>query len=191
MASQISANDLEKKLYIEMDGQPYFVLDVKFATPTARGASTMAKARVRNLLNGAVLDKTFKTSEKFNIADVEKVPAVLQYVAGNEYHFMDNETYEEFMLTAEKLGDQKLYLKENQEMLALKLNGTVVSLELPVYVELAITETDPSIKGASISGRSTKRAKLETGLEVQAPLYAEEGTVLRVNTETGEASGRA
>jgi elongation factor P len=151
----------------------------------------MVKAKVRNLLNGAVQDKTFKTSEKFNVPDVEKVPAVFQYRMENAYHFMDNTSYEEFSLTAEKLGEQKLYLKENQEMLALKLNGSVVSLELPVYVELAITETDPSVKGASISGRSTKKAKLETGLEVQAPLYAEIGTVLRVNTETGEASGRA
>ena len=189
--SQISASELEKKLYIEVEGQPYFVLDVKFATPSARGASTMVKAKVRNLLNGAVLDKTFKTSEKFEVPDVEKVPAVFQYITGFEYHFMDNIAYEEFMLTAEKLGDQKFYLKENQEMLALKLNGVVASLELPVYVELAITETDPAIKGASISGRSTKRAKLETGLEVQAPLYAETGTVMRVNTETGEISGRA
>ena len=189
--SQISANELEKKLYIEMDGQPYYVLDIKYATPTARGASTMAKARVRNLLNGAVLDKTFKTSEKFNVPDVEKVPAVFQYISGNDYHFMDNVAYEEFSLTAGKLGEQKLYLKENQEMLALKLNGTVVSLELPVYVELAITETDPVVKGISASGRSLKKAKLETGLEVLAPLYAEIGTVVRVNTETGEVSGRA
>jgi len=189
--SEISAGELEKKLYVNVDGQPYFVLDVKFATPTARGASTMVKARVRNLLNGAVQDKTFKTSEKFQVPDVEKVPAVFQYITGSEYHFMDNVAYEEFMLTAEKLGEQKLYLKENQELLALKLNGTVVSLELPVYVELTIAETDPSIKGASISGRSTKKAKLETGLEVQAPLYAEVGTILRVNTETGEVSGRA
>jgi len=189
--SEISASELEKKLYIEVDGQPYFVLDVKFATPSARGASTMVKAKVRNLLSGAVLDKTFKTSEKFEVPDVEKVPAVFQYITGSEYHFMDNVAYEEFMLTAEKLGEQKLYLKENQELLALKLNGVVVSLELPVYVELAITETDPSIKGASISGRSTKKAKLETGLEVQAPLYADIGTIMRVNTETGEVSGRA
>ena len=138
-----------------------------------------------------VLDKTFKTSEKFEIPDVEKVPAVFQYLSGNEYHFMDNVSYEEFVFTAEKLGTQKFYLKENQEMLALKLNGTVVSLEFPVYVELAIAETDPSLKGASISGRSTKKAKLETGLEVQAPLYADIGTILRVNTETGEVSGRA
>jgi len=189
--SEISAGELEKKLYIEVDGQPYFVLDVKFATPTARGASTMVKAKVRNLLNGAVLDKTFKTSEKFEVPDVEKVPAVFQYITGSEYHFMDNVAYEEFMLTAEKLGEQKLYLKENQEVLALKLRGAVVSLELPVYVELAITETDPVVKGISASGRSLKKAKLETGLEVQAPLYAEAGTVLRVNTETGEVSGRA
>jgi len=189
--SEISASELEKKLYINVDGQPYLVLDVKFATPSARGASTMVKAKVRNLLNGAVLDKTFKTSEKFDVPDVEKVPAVFQYISGAEYYFMDNESYEAFMLTAGKLGEQKFYLKENQEVIALKLNGSVVSLELPVYVELAITETDPVVKGISASGRSLKKAKLETGLEVQAPLYAEIGTVVRVNTETGEVSGRA
>src|SRR5512140_64664 len=121
--SEISASELEKKLYIEVDGQPYFVLDVKFATPSARGASTMVKTKVRNLLNGAVLDKTFKTSEKFEVPDVEKVPAVFQYITGSDYHFMDNVAYEEFTLTAEKLGEQKLYLKENQEVLALKLRG--------------------------------------------------------------------
>ncbi len=189
--AQLLASDFAKKLYIEIDSQPYLITDVSFAAPSARGASTMVRAKVRNLLTGAVLDKTFKTGEKFNVPNVDKIPAVFQYVLGNEYHFMDNETYESFMFTAEKLGEQKFYLKENQELQALKLNGFVVSLELPVYVELAIVEIDPAIKGASISGRSTKRAKLETGLEVQAPLYAEVGTILRVNTETGEAAGRA
>ncbi|MFZ5801527.1 MAG: elongation factor P [Candidatus Omnitrophota bacterium] len=189
--SQILASELEKKLYIEVNGQPFYVLDVKFAAPSARGASTMVKVRVRNILTGAVLDKNFKTGEKFEIADVEKVPAVFQYADGSTCHFMDNATYEAFALSAEKLGDQRAYLKENQDVIALKLNGAVVSLELPVYVELAIVETDPVVKGISASGRSLKRAKLETGLEVQAPLYAEPGTVVRVNTETGEVSGRA
>lgn len=189
--SQVSANELEKKLYIWIEGLPYFVLDVRFSSPTARGASTMVKSKVRNLLTGAVLDKTFKTSEKFDLADVEKVPAVFSYASGSDYCFMDNVTFEQFSLSAEKLGDQRFYLKENLEVQALKLNGAVVSLELPVYVELTVTETDPVMKGTSSSGRSMKKAKLETGIEAQVPLYIEPGTSVRVNTETGEVSGRA
>ena len=191
MSSQVTANELEKKLYIFVDGIPFFVLDVKFTAPTARGASTMVKAKLRHLLNGTVLDKTFKTGEKFDIADVEKVPAAFQYASGSDYIFMDNVSYEQFTLSAEKLAEQRFYLKENLEVQALKLNGSVVSLELPVYVELIVSEADPVIKGTSATGRSTKRAKLETGIEVQVPPYIEAGNVVRVNTETGEVSGRA
>jgi elongation factor P len=188
---QVSAGDLEKKQNIVVDGTPYAVLDVVFSTPSARGASTMVKARIRNLLNGTVQDKTFKTGEKFEEADVEKTPAAFLYRSGETYHFMDNATYEEFALSGEKLGDQKCYLKENLELAALKYNGTVVSLELPAVVELSIRETEPSIKGASASGRSGKKAVLETGLTVLVPLYVETGTLVRVNTQTGEVSGRA
>ncbi|OQA56119.1 MAG: Elongation factor P [Candidatus Omnitrophica bacterium ADurb.Bin277] len=189
--SQVTAKELEKKLYIYIEGTPYFVLDVKFASPTARGASTMAKARVRNLLTGTVLDKNFTTSEKFDIADVEKTPVAFLYASGEEYCFMDNTTYEQFSLGAQKLGDQRYYLKEGFETQALKLNGRVISIEFPVYVELAVTETDPALRGATAQGRSLKNAKLETGIEVQVPSYIEAGDIVRVNTETGEVSGRA
>lgn len=187
----IAANELKKKLYILVDAVPYLVLDVQFASPSARGASTMVKARLRNLLNGTVQDKNFKSGEKFQEPDVEKGPAAFLYVAEPDYHFMDNTTYEQFALNTDKLGEQRFYLKEGLEVQAMKFNGAVVSLELPAVVELAISETEPSIKGTSSSGRSTKRAKLETGLEVQVPLYIEPGTVVRVNTQTGEVSGRA
>ncbi|MCM8774778.1 MAG: elongation factor P [Candidatus Omnitrophica bacterium] len=188
---QITANELEKKIYLLLEGQPHMVLEVQFTTPSARGASALAKVRVRNLLTGAVQDKTFKTGEKFNVPDVEKIPAVFLYAANTDYHFMDNTTYEEFELTGEKLGEQKYYLKENTELQALKYNGAVISLELPAVVELRVIQTDPPLKGASASGRSTKKAILETGLEVQVPLYIEPGTTVRVNTQTGEVTGRA
>jgi len=187
----ISANELKKKLYILVENTPYLVLDVQFASPSARGASTMAKARLRNLLNGSVQDKTFKTSERFDEANVEKVSASFLYATEPDYHFIDNVTYEQFFLNTGQLDEQRFYLKEGLELQALKYNGTVVSLELPAVVELVIQETEPSIKGTSSSGRSTKRAKLETGLEVQVPMYIEQGTVVRVNTQTGEVSGRA
>ncbi|MBU3760140.1 MAG: elongation factor P [Candidatus Omnitrophica bacterium] len=187
----INANELKRKDHILIDAQPYAVLEVTFASPSARGASTMVKARVRNLLNSAVLDKTFKTSEKFDEPDVELSPATFQYSDPAEYHFMDDSTYEQFSLGLEKLGDARFYLKEGMTLQALKFNGQVVSLELPPYVELKIVQTDPPIKGASAAGSSKKPAVLETGLKVQVPLYIEEGTVVRVNTETGEAGGRA
>jgi elongation factor P len=188
---QITANELEKKLYILIDNAPYIVLDVKFSSPSARGASTMVRAKVRNLLNGLVQEKNVRATEKFDEADVEKVPAAFLYASGEEYNFMDNSTYEEFMLTKTKLGEQAFYLKDGMEMQALKFNGNVASLELPVVVELAVAETEPGVKGASASGRSTKKAKLETGLETLVPLYIEPGDKVRVNTESGEVTGRA
>ncbi len=191
MGRVIQANELKKKLHILVNGQPYMVLDVHFASPSARGASTMVKARVRNLLNGAVQDMNLKSGEKFNEPDVEKIPVAFLYAEGPTFHFMDNATYESFTLSLDKLEEQRFYLKENMEVQALKFNGTIVSLELPAVVELAVTETEPPIKGASASGRSFKKARLETGLETQVPLYIEPGTVMRVNTETGEVSGRA
>ena len=153
--AQILANELKKKLYILVDKQPYLVLDVHFATPSARGTSTMVRAKIRNLLNGSVQDKTFKTSEKFDEPDVEKSPTSFLYEQGGEYHFMDNATYDQFFLNDEKLGDQKYYLKEGMELHAMKFNGTVISLELPAVVELSVVDTEPALKGASASGRST------------------------------------
>lgn len=187
----IQANDLTKKLYILIEGIPYLVLEVTFSSPSARGASTMVKARVRNLLNGTVQDKNLKSTEKIDEADVEKVPAAFLYLSGSDYNFMDNSTYEEFSIPQQKLGDQRFYLKDGMEMQALKFNGNVVSLELPVVVELAVAETEPAMKGATASGRSFKKAKLETGLETLVPLYIEPGDKVRVNTESGEVSGRA
>ncbi len=186
----IGANELKKKLMILIDGQPFVVLDVTFASPSARGASTMVKARVRNLLNGAVLDKNFKTAEKFEEADVEKVPVSFLYSDPDAYYFMDEATYEQFGMPLAKIADVKGYIKEGSPLQVLKYNGEPVSLEFPVYVELKVTYTEPGIKGDS-SASSLKLANLETGIEVRVPLYVKEGDVVRVNTQTGEVSGRA
>lgn len=188
---QINANELKRKLNILIDGKPHTILDVQYATPSARGASTMAKVRVRNLLTGNVQDKTFRTNEVFDEPDIEKVPAVFQYSDGDACHFMDGATYEQFFIARQNLGDQIYYLKEDMEVQAVKFNGDVISLELPATVELTVTETTPPIKGASAAGKSSKKATLETGLETHVPLYIEIGTRVRVNTETGECSGKA
>jgi elongation factor P len=187
----IGANELKKKLLIEIDGQPFNVLEVFFATPTARGASTMVRTKLKNLLNGAVLEKTFRTSEKFPEPDVEIAAVSFLYSDGDGFHFMDDATYEQFTLSAESVGDDSGYLKEGLNLQLFKYNGNPVSLELPQYVELAITYCEPGLRGDTASGGATKVAKLQTGIEVRVPLFMKEGEVVRVNTQTGDVAGRA
>jgi len=187
----IGANELKKKLLIEIDGQPFNVLEVFFATPTARGASTMVRTKLKNLLNGAVLEKTFRTSEKFQEPDVEIANVSYLYSDAEGFHFMDEASYEQFSLPTERVGDDSVYLKEGVNLQIFKYNGNPVSLELPQYVELEITYCEPGLRGDTAAGGATKVAKLQTGLEVRVPLFMKEGEKVRVNTQTGEVAGRA
>lgn len=187
----IGANELKKKMLIEIDGQPFNVLEVFFATPTARGASTMVRTRLKNLLNGAVLEKSFRTSEKFAEPNVELVTVSFLYSDGEGFYFMDTSTYEQFMLTEDVVGDDRYYLKDGVTLELFKFNGQAVSLQLPQYVELAIASTEPGMRGDTAAGGATKAAKLETGLDVRVALFIKEGDVVRVNTQTGEVAGRA
>lgn len=187
----IGANELKKKLLIEVEGQPYAVLDVFFATPTARGASTMVRTRLKNLLNGAVLEKTFRTSEKFADPDVEMASVSFLYSDSEGFHFMDDSTYEQFALPEESVGDDKRYLKDGLNLQIFKYKGQAVSLELPQYVELEITYCEPGLRGDTAAGGATKVARLQSGFEVRVPLFMKEGETVRVNTQTGEVAGRA
>ena len=187
----ISANELKKKMLIEVDGQPYNVLDVFFATPSARGASTMVRTRLKNLLNGSVLEKSFKTSEKFPEPDVQLTSVSFLYSDPDGFHFMDQSTYEQFTLSEDRIGDDRQYLKEGLILDIFKYNGQAVSLQMPQYVELIIASTEPGLRGDTAAGGATKIAKLETGLEVRVPLFIKEGEAVRVNTQTGEVAGRA
>jgi elongation factor P len=187
----IGANELKRKMLITVDGQPYTVVEVFFASPSARGASTMVRTKLRHLLTDAVLEKSFKTSEKFEEPDVALTPATFLYADGEGFHFMDEESYEQFSLSEDQLGDERLYLKENMSLQVRKYNGEPVSLELPATVDLAVTETEPGLRGDSASGGTTKLATLETGLQARVPLFIKEGEIVRVNTQTGEFVSRA
>ena len=187
----IGANELKKKMLIEVEGQPYHVLDVFFATPTARGASTMVRTRLKNLLNGAVQEKSFRTSEKFPEPDVEIATVSFLYSDGDGFHFMDQSSYEQFTISTEAVGDDQYYLKEGLLLEIFKYKAQPVSLQLPQYVELIISSTEPGLRGDTAAGGATKVAKLETGLEVRVPLFMKDGEVVRVNTQTGEVAGRA
>src|ERR1700739_443942 len=132
----IGANELKKKMLIEVEGQPYNVLDVFFATPTARGASTMVRTRLKNLLNGSVQEKSFRTNEKFPEPDVEVATVSFLYNDNAGFHFMDQSSYEQFTMTEASVGDDRYYLKEGLVLELCKYNAQPVSLELPQYVEL-------------------------------------------------------
>ncbi|MBL8169837.1 MAG: elongation factor P [Acidobacteria bacterium] len=187
----IGANELKRKMLITVEGQPYTVVEVFFASPSARGASTMVRTKLRHLLTDAVLEKSFKTSEKFEEPDVVLTPASFLYADGEGYHFMDEESYEQFAMNEEQLGDERLYLKEGISLQLRKYNGEPVSLQLPSTVDLAVTEAEPGLRGDSASGGTTKAATLETGLQVRVPLFIKEGEVVRINTQTGEFVSRA
>ena len=187
----IGANELKKKMLIEFEGQPYHILDVFFATPTARGASTMVRTRLKNLLSGAVQEKSFRTNEKFPEPDVEMAAVSFLYSDTDGFHFMDQSSYEQFTISSEGVGDDHVYLKEGLNLEIFKYNGQAVSLQLPQYVELAIISTEPGLRGDTAAGGATKVAKLETGLDVRVPLFMKEGEIVRVNTQTGEVAGRA
>src|SRR5512136_1046505 len=116
----IGANELKRKMLIEVDGQPYTVMDVFFATPSARGASTMVRTKLRHLITDAVLEKSFKTSEKFAEPDVVLTPASFLYSDGDGFHFMDESNFEQFFLTEEQLGEDRLYLKDGMTLQVLK-----------------------------------------------------------------------
>src|ERR687884_1059433 len=143
----IGANELKRKMLILVDNQPYTVVDVFFASPTARGASTMVRTRLRHLLTGAVQEKSFKTSEKFEEPDVAYASASFMYADGDGFHFMDEETFEQFTLPSEQVGEDRGYLTDGLVVQVLKYNGEAVALELPQFVALAVTQNQPAIKG--------------------------------------------
>jgi elongation factor P len=187
----IGANELKRKLLIAVEGHPYVVLEVFFASPTARGGATMVRTRLRHLLTGAVLEKSFRATEKFEEPDVEFAPASFLYSDAHGFHFMDEKSYEQFTFSDEAIDTDRGYLKEGVSLQVLKYNGAPVSLQFPQYVELTVTATELGMRGDTAAGGATKQATLETGLAVRVPLFIKEGEVVRVNTQTGEVAGRA
>jgi len=185
------ANELKRKMLITIENQPYAVIDVFFASPSARGASTMVRTKLRNLITNAVQEKSFRTNEKFEEPDVVLAPASFLYSDGENCHFMDEGTYEQFSLSENQLGDDRLYLKDGISLHVLKYNENPIAIQLPPFVELAVSTTEPGGRSDTGSGGSTKPATLETGLQVRVPLFIKEGEVVRVSTQTGEFVSRA
>jgi elongation factor P len=187
----LTASEFKRGARIEIDGDPYVILDVRFQSPSARGASTLVKTRVRNLRTGNVFDRSFKAGDKVEEPEVEMRAVQFLYGDDDGYHFMDAESYEQFSLTREELGDSSSYLIEGLGGIrSVLFNGRVLNIELPQTIVLSIRETDPALKGATAQAQ-TKPATLETGLVIQVPSYLEAGEAVQVDTRDGRFLGRA
>ena len=177
----ISTSSFKRGVRIEIDGDPYTIIDIHTQSPSARGATTLVKTRVRNIRTGQLIDKTFKSGEKVKEPDFDIRSAQYLYTDGEQYHFMDESTYEQFSQNTDDLGDQLGYLKENLSVKALYFNDQVIGIELPNTIALLVKKCDPGIKGDTVNA-VTKPATCETGLVVQVPLFVEEGNTIQVDT---------
>jgi elongation factor P len=191
MASLIEAIEIKRKMFFEHEGAPYHCLDVEVSKPTARGGQTLVRIKMRNLLTRAVFDKTFKAGEKFKEPDLVMESASYLYADASGFNFMDQETYETIALSADVVGDDKHLLADNVVVQIQKFNGRPIGIQLPQIVELAVTYTEPGVRGDTASGGVTKLATLETGMEIRVPLFIKEGEKVKVHTETREFAGRA
>jgi len=190
MAALVEAIHVKRKTVFELDETPYACLDSDISTPTARGGQTLVRLKMRNLLTGAVFEKTFKAQDKFKEPDLVLVPASYLYSDGDGSYFLDQETYETLALSPAMLGNALDFLIEGTMLQIHKFNGNPIGLQLPIFVELDVSYTEPAVRGDT-SGGGTKTAKLETGFEIKVPMFIKEGEKVKVATETGEFAGRA
>jgi elongation factor P len=190
MPALIEAIHIKRKTLFEMENEPYVCLDSDISTPTARGGQTLVRLKMRNLLTSAVFDKTFKAQERFKEPDLELVPATFLYKDADGYNFLDQESYETHTLSEAKVGDNADFLLDGLLLQLHKYNGNPIGLQLPIFVEMVITYTEPAVRGDTSSG-ATKTARLETGLEIKVPLFIKEGEKIKVSTENRDFAGRA
>jgi len=191
MAALIEAIEIKRKMFFEYEDAPYHCLDVEISKPTARGGQTLVRLKMRNLLTRAVFDRTFKAADKFKEPDLVTVPATFLYTDADGHHFMDQESFDTLTLRPDVIGDDRLLLVDNLMVQIQKFNGNPIGVQFPAHVELAVTYTEPGVRGDTASGGVTKLATLETGLEIRVPLFIKEGERVKVHTETREFAGRA
>ena len=184
----ISAGDFRNGVTFEMDGNVVQIIEFQHVKP-GKGAA-FVRTKIRNVISGAVTEKTFNPTDKYPTAFVERKDMQYLYRDGDLYYFMDNETYENITISASTLGDNFKFVKENMDVKVLSYKGNVFGVEPPFFIELEVTQTDPGFKGYTATN-ATKPATLETGAEIRVPLFINEGDHIKVDTRTGEYMERA
>ena len=183
----VDTSQFKNGLKIELDGQPFTITYFQHVKPGKGGA--FVRTKVKNLLNGRTIDRTFRSGEKAQEADIEERTMQYLYHDGEGLIFMDTASYDQIPIGADVLGDATNFLKENMEVGVLFWRGKPVNIELPNYIEATVTRSDPGIKGDTSSG-ANKPATIETGFTLNVTLFIEEGDILRIDTRTGEYSER-
>jgi len=183
MAGVIDTSEFRKGLKIEMDGEPYEIVEFQHVKP-GKG-SAFVRTTIRSLLSGRVLQPTLKSGEKVGKPDIEEKDMQYLYVQGDDFYFMDTRNYEQTFLSEKVLGENKNFLKENINVSVLFYNGKAIGVTLPNSVDLKVTKCDPGVRGDTVSG-ALKPATMETGYTVNVPLFINEGDVLKIDTRDGK-----
>ena len=183
----ISAGDFRNGVTLEIDGNVVQVLEFQHVKP-GKGAA-FVRTKLKNVISGGVVEKTFRPTEKYPQARIVRVDMQYLYNDGDLYYFMNNETYDQIAINQETLGDALKFVKENEMVKVCSYNGNVFAVEPPLFVELEITETEPGFKGDTAQG-ATKPAIVETGAQVNVPLFVEQGDKIKIDTRTGEYLSR-
>lgn len=185
-----TTSDFKKGLVIQLDGAPCLIIDITISSPTARGANTMVRTKYRNLITAQVLERTFRSGDKVDEADFERHKGQFLYADGAQGVFMDLENYEQYEMAENDFKDVSPYLLEGTEVVLGIFEGRMVNVDLPLTVELTVTETAPALKNATATAE-TKDALLETGLKIKVPPYLESGEKVKVDTRDGRFISRA
>ena len=183
----VSAGDFRNGVTLEMDGNIYQIIEFQHVKP-GKGAA-FVRTKLKNIINGGVVEKTFRPTEKFPTARIDRVDMQYLYNDGDLFYFMNTETYDQIALNNETIGDALKFVKENEMVKVCSHNGNVFAVEAPLFVELEVTDTEPGFKGDTATG-ATKPATVETGAVVYVPLFVETGDKLKIDTRTGEYLSR-
>lgn len=184
----LSTNQFKNGKIIKVNGELYYIVNFQHIKPGKGGA--FVRTKLKNLKLGTVIDKTYRAGEKFEEAFIDEKKLQYLYRSGNIYHFMDLASFEEIELNKEILGTCIEYLKENAEVIASVYNNKIIGIQPPIFVELEVVKTEPGIRGNTAKG-GTKPATLVTGLNIQVPLFINNGDIIKIDTRTGEYVGRA
>ena len=184
----VSAGDFKNGITIDIDGTVYQIIEFQHVKP-GKGAA-FVRTKLKNVKTGGVIEQSFRPTEKFPAARIDRVDMQYLYNDGDFYYFMDNESFEQTQLTPDMVGDALKFVKENEMVKICSINGQVFSVEPPLFVELEITETEPGFKGNTATN-ATKPAIVETGAQVYVPLFVENGEKIKIDTRTGEYLSRA
>jgi elongation factor P len=179
----ISAGDFRNGITLEIEGQVVQVIEFQHVKP-GKGAA-FVRTKLKNIISGGVVEKTFRPTEKFPAARIDRLDMQYLYKDGDLFNYMNTETYDQISLTEDQVGDSMKFVKENEMVKMLSYNGQIFSVEPPLFVELEITETEPGFKGDTATGAS-KPATVETGALVYVPLFVERGEKIQIDTRTGE-----